>query len=69
MGMMPGLSICGLPDGAVYPIRTIVQKYRPEFEEHIRRQRPGFTEEVLRRVNRAVYELPILGRAAAGVAG
>ncbi|MCK6486634.1 MAG: NADH-quinone oxidoreductase subunit F [Phycisphaerae bacterium] len=62
MGMMPGLSICGLPDGAVYPIRTIVQKYRPEFEEHIRRQRPGFTEEVLQRVNRAVYELPILGR-------
>ncbi len=42
MGMMPGLSICGLSDGAAYPIRTIVQKFRAEFEAHIRRQQaPG----------------------------
>jgi NADH-quinone oxidoreductase subunit F len=62
MGMMPGLSICGLPDGAVYPIRTIVQKYRAEFEEHIRAQDAGRVERELRRINRAVYELPILGQ-------
>ncbi len=61
MGMMPGLSICGLPDGAAYPIRTIVQKYRAEFEEHIRRQEPGKVEHVLKEINPAVYELPILG--------
>jgi NADH-quinone oxidoreductase subunit F len=60
MGMMPGLSICGLPDGAVFPIRTIVEKYRTEFEEHIRKQKPGFTEEVLEKLNPAVYRLPIL---------
>jgi NADH-quinone oxidoreductase subunit F len=55
MGMMPGKSICGLPDGAVYPIRTIVEKFRDEFEEHIRRQEPGRIEEVLRGYNPAVY--------------
>jgi NADH-quinone oxidoreductase subunit F len=68
MGMMGGLSICGLPDGAAYPIRTIVEKFRPEFEEHIRRQEPGRVEQVLRRLNPAVYELPILGRRQAATA-
>lgn len=61
MGMMPGLSICGLPDGAVYPIRTIVQKYRNEFERHIAAQSPGRVENVLRGINRSVYELPMYG--------
>jgi NADH-quinone oxidoreductase subunit F len=60
MGMMPGLSICGLPDGAAFPIRTIVEKFRPEFEEHIRRQDAGRVQHVLKRLNPAVYELPIL---------
>jgi NADH-quinone oxidoreductase subunit F len=40
MGMMPGMSICGLSDGAAFPIRTIVEKYRGEFEDHIRKQAP-----------------------------
>jgi NADH-quinone oxidoreductase subunit F len=62
MGMMPGMSICGLPDGAVYPIRTIVEKFRSEFEEHIRRQVPAAVERTLRRINPAVYEMPIAGR-------
>lgn len=61
MGMMPGLSICGLPDGAAFPVRTIVGKFRGEFEEHIRRQEPGEVEAVLKRVNAAAYSLPILG--------
>ncbi len=64
MGMMPGLSICGLPDGAVYPIRTIVQKYRKEFEAHIAAQPPGRVAERLADVNQAVYELPIYGQSA-----
>ena len=38
MGMMPGLSICGLPDGATYPIETIIKKFRPELEAAIRAQ-------------------------------
>lgn len=62
MGMMPGLSICGLPDGAVYPIRTIVQKYRAEFEEHIRNQPPGAVEEAVRTKVPSAYALPILGQ-------
>lgn len=62
MGMMPGMSICGLPDGAVYPIRTIVEKFRSEFEEHIRRQAPAAVEQTLRRINPAAYEMPIAGR-------
>ncbi len=41
MGLMPGLSICGLPDGATFPIRGIVQKFRSELEEKIRGQEPG----------------------------
>lgn len=69
MGMMPGLSICGLPDGAAFPIRTIVQKFRGEFEEHIRRQEPGYTKTVLKRLNPAVYELPILGRGSKSLVG
>jgi NADH-quinone oxidoreductase subunit F len=60
MGMMPGLSICGLPDGAAYPIRTIVEKFRSEFEDHINRQEPRRVQHVLKRLNPAVYELPIL---------
>ncbi len=61
MGMIPGMSICGLPDGAVYPIRTIVQKYRKEFEEHIASQEPGFAEEYIRRLNPSAYPLPVAG--------
>ncbi len=51
MGMMPGLSICGLPDGATYPIETIVKKFRMELEEAIRTQPAGRTEEVLSAVD------------------
>ena len=48
MGMMPGLSICGLPDGATYPIETIVQKFRGELEAAIRAQPAGRAEAALR---------------------
>lgn len=54
MGMMPGMSICGLADGAAYPIRTIIEKYRAEFEEHIRKQVPGQVERTLLAINPAV---------------
>ncbi len=51
MGMMPGLSICGLPDGATYPIETIVKKFRGELEAGIRSQPPGRVDEALRVLN------------------
>ena len=63
MGMMPGMSICGLSDGAAWPIRMIVQKFRKEFEEHIRAQSPDAAAQTIRRINPAAYELPILGGA------
>jgi len=59
MGMMPGKSICGLPDGAAYPIRTIVEKFRGEFEAYIRRQEPGAVERYLKSKNPALYETPL----------
>ncbi|MBP7936708.1 MAG: NADH-quinone oxidoreductase subunit NuoF [Phycisphaerae bacterium] len=65
MGMMDGQSICGLPDGANYAIRTIVSKYRAEFERHIQAQRPGSVEETLSGNNRSVYRLPVLAQEAA----
>ena len=49
--MMPGLSICGLPDGATFPIETIVKKFRAELEELIRSQPSGRTEAVLSVLN------------------
>lgn len=51
MGMMPGLSICGLPDGATYPIETLVKKFRGELEEAIKQQNPGKSEALLRVLN------------------
>ena len=32
MGMMPGTTICGLADGTNWAVRTILQKFRGEFE-------------------------------------
>lgn len=62
MGMMPGLSICGLPDGAAYAVRTIIEKFRAEFEQRIAEQEPGQVERVARALNPAVYERPLYGR-------
>jgi NADH-quinone oxidoreductase subunit F len=47
LGMMPGLSICGLSDGATYPIETIIMKFRSELEEAIRAQPDGRTDAAL----------------------
>ena len=38
MGMMPGLSICGLSDGAAFAVKTIVRKFRSELEGYIERE-------------------------------
>jgi NADH-quinone oxidoreductase subunit F len=39
IGIMPGTTICGLADGAGWPIKNAVAKFRPELEEHIRGSR------------------------------
>jgi NADH-quinone oxidoreductase subunit F len=43
MGIMPGTTICGLADGAAWPVRNALDKFRPEFEEYIRaHQNPAY---------------------------
>lgn len=41
IGIMPGTTICGLADGAAWPIKTVLGKFRGELEEYIRRTNPG----------------------------
>jgi len=36
IGIMPGTTICGLADGAGWPVKNAIRKFRQEFEEAIR---------------------------------
>ncbi len=36
MGIIPGTTICGLSDGAAWPVKNAISKFRPEFEAYIR---------------------------------
>ena len=36
MGIMPGTTICGLADGAAWPVKNAIRKFRAEFEDYIR---------------------------------
>ena len=36
MGIMPGTTICGLADGHNWAVRTVVNKFRGEFEARVR---------------------------------
>lgn len=40
IGIMPGTTICGLADGAAWPIKNAIRKFRGEFEEYIKRTNP-----------------------------
>jgi NADH-quinone oxidoreductase subunit F len=40
IGIIPGTTICGLADGAAWPIKTAIRKFRGEFEEYIKRTNP-----------------------------
>jgi NADH-quinone oxidoreductase subunit F len=45
MGMMPGSTICGLADGAAWPIKNSITKFRDEFENYIKQTNPtGYME-------------------------
>ncbi len=41
IGIIPGTTICGLADGAAWPIKTTVRKFRGELEEYIKQTNPG----------------------------
>lgn len=36
IGIMPGTTICGLADGAGWPVKQAIKKFRPELEEYLR---------------------------------
>ena len=45
IGIIPGTTICGLADGAAWPIKNAIRKFREEFEEYIKRTNPtGYLE-------------------------
>jgi len=56
MGMMPGMNICGLSDGAGWAVRSVVEKFRDELEERIKAQTPRAAERALKQINPAYYE-------------
>ena len=35
-GIIPGTTICGLSDGAAWPVKNAIKKFRGEFEEYIK---------------------------------
>ncbi len=41
IGIMPGTTICGLADGAAWPIKNAINKFRDEFESYIRQTNPS----------------------------
>ncbi|MFN4261376.1 MAG: NADH-quinone oxidoreductase subunit NuoF [Gemmataceae bacterium] len=50
IGIMPGTTICGLADGAGWPVKNAIRKFRAEFEELVRAGQP----------TRSVGELPLV---------
>jgi NADH-quinone oxidoreductase subunit F len=40
IGIIPGTTICGLADGAAWPIKNAINKFREEFEDYIKRTNP-----------------------------
>jgi NADH-quinone oxidoreductase subunit F len=38
---MPGTTICGLADGAAWPLKNALAKFRGELEDYIRTTNPG----------------------------
>jgi NADH-quinone oxidoreductase subunit F len=36
IGIMPGTTICGLADGAGWPVKNAIRKFRPELEQYIK---------------------------------
>ena len=46
IGIMPGTTICGLADGAAWPMKNAIKKFRDEFEGYIKKTNPaGWAED------------------------
>jgi NADH-quinone oxidoreductase subunit F len=57
MGIIPGTTICGLADGAAWPVKNAITKFRGEFEAYIRSHRGG-PEEVTRLQEAIAHGVP-----------
>jgi NADH-quinone oxidoreductase subunit F len=44
MGIIPGTTICGLSDGAAWPVKNAISKFRGDFEEYINSGRKTTTK-------------------------
>jgi NADH-quinone oxidoreductase subunit F len=56
IGIIPGTTICGLADGAAWPMKNAIRKFRGEFEDYIKRTNPtGY------KVTEAVPALALVG--------
>ena len=45
IGIIPGTTICGLADGAAWPMKNAIRKFRDEFEDFIKQTNPqGYME-------------------------
>ncbi len=45
IGIIPGTTICGLADGAAWPMKNAIRKFRDEFEDYIKQTNPtGYME-------------------------
>jgi len=55
IGIIPGTTICGLADGAAWPIKNAIRKFRAEFEAYIKQTNPkGYA------TTEAVEALPVV---------
>jgi NADH-quinone oxidoreductase subunit F len=43
MGIIPGTTICGLSDGAAWPVKNAINKFRGDFEDYINNKRASVT--------------------------
>lgn len=69
IGIVPGTTICGLADGAAWPIKNAIEKFRLEFENYIKRTNPqGYmaTEPLEALEDPQHREWPVLERPPAG---
>ena len=56
IGIIPGTTICGLADGAAWPLKNGIRKFRQELEDHIKQTNPdGYM------VTAAVPALEVIG--------
>jgi NADH-quinone oxidoreductase subunit F len=40
IGIMPGTTICGLADGAAWPMKNAIRKFRGEYEDYVKQTNP-----------------------------